>query len=669
VSPQVVLWSPDGRWLALAGSDGLAVLDRDTGKELRLASAAEAPRGFSADGTRLLTRGAGRDATLHLRSIPEGKLLETWPPAERQREFLLDRRLLTFTFDAMAPAPRTAVVRERSIDGGPERTLGRWQTRTKDLWHWGLDPAGEWLTSFQNGQLLRQRLDALETPPRVLGRQLKDAWVWTGPWTDRFVTADAAGEVRVWNAITGRVERALKSPASALSVALDPKGRFLATAPGPFEAPDPGAAAVLFDLQAPRAAEPIVLAQKEKDYLNSMAFDPQGRWLATDQGGTVLLWNLAAKRSLVLRGQKGDGMAVAFTPDGRLVSTSGEGVVRAWSLSPEASDPVHVLWSQPGASVGHWVEVDARGRFVVVVDNLNAERVVVVPFDGSPARVHQTPRGHANPVLWMPRIDPSGQYVACSYSDSGFPDVGSIRIVGVATGGERVLRAETTAGVCKGLVATYGAMDFPAWLPDGRLVSDGATGLRVWDLATGSSRQVRPCRPAMEDSWYIVVIRSTPDSRAVVTLVNEGTAAPSDFSVTDLATGASRDIISHGGRVMSFALDATGTTLVTGDADGLVRVGPLSGEGEPHLLYGHSRAVTSVAVSPDGKWIASGSDDGTIRLWPMPVGPPLHTLAYEELLAKLRALTNLRVVAEPASTTGYKLEPGPFPGWANAPEW
>ncbi len=43
--------------------------------------------------------------------------------------------------------------------------------------------------------------------------------------------------------------------------------------------------------------------------------------------------------------------------------------------------------------------------------------------------------------------------------------------------------------------------------------------------------------------------------------------------------------------------------------------------------------------------------------------PPLPTLPYDELLAKLRALTNLRVVEDPASAAGYKLEVGPFPGW------
>ena len=109
---------------------------------------------------------------------------------------------------------------------------------------------------------------------------------------------------------------------------------------------------------------------------------------------------------------------------------------------------------------------------------------------------------------------------------------------------------------------------------------------------------------------------------------------------------------------------------MTGDRNGLVRVGPLTGE-EPHLLFGHTRPVMSVAVSPDGRWIASGSDDGTIRPWPMSdlSKPPLHTLPHDELVAKLRSLTNLRTVRDPASVTGWKIEVGPFPGWAVVPVW
>jgi hypothetical protein len=68
--------------------------------------------------------------------------------------------------------------------------------------------------------------------------------------------------------------------------------------------------------------------------------------------------------------------------------------------------------------------------------------------------------------------------------------------------------------------------------------------------------------------------------------------------------------------------------------------------------------------------VATSGDDATLRPWPMPdlSKPPLHALPLEQLLAKLRSLTNLRAVRDPASPTGWKIEAGPFPGWKEAPE-
>ena len=115
------------------------------------------------------------------------------------------------------------------------------------------------------------------------------------------------------------------------------------------------------------------------------------------------------------------------------------------------------------------------------------------------------------------------------------------------------------------------------------------------------------------------------------------------------------------------AFDPGGTVVVTTGPAGEVRVGPVTGE-PPHLLLGMptSNQYLSVAVCPAGRWIASSSgNDTVIRLWPMPdlSRPPLHTLPRDRLLARLRAMSNLRFVPDDPSRSAYHLEVEPFPGW------
>ena len=126
---------------------------------------------------------------------------------------------------------------------------------------------------------------------------------------------------------------------------------------------------------------------------------------------------------------------------------------------------------------------------------------------------------------------------------------------------------------------------------------------------------------------------------------------------------------SHGTHVNTVALSPSASLVATGSVDGTVRVGPVSGE-EPTVLFGHEGYVRVVAFSPDGRRLASAGNDGTIRVWqvPDPSQVPLHKRAYAELLTVLRGRTNLRAVADPQSQTGWKIERGPFLGWAKVPE-
>ena len=99
------------------------------------------------------------------------------------------------------------------------------------------------------------------------------------------------------------------------------------------------------------------------------------------------------------------------------------------------------------------------------------------------------------------------------------------------------------------------------------------------------------------------------DGRQLLVLSTSRTEIVFDeMTLVDLTTGASRRITTHGTRLFNADFDPTGRYIVTGSHDGIVRVGPVTGE-EPHLLVGHTGLVESLAVSADGLWIASAADN------------------------------------------------------------
>jgi WD40 repeat protein len=79
-------------------------------------------------------------------------------------------------------------------------------------------------------------------------------------------------------------------------------------------------------------------------------------------------------------------------------------------------------------------------------------------------------------------------------------------------------------------------------------------------------------------------------------------------------------IPAHERFVLSLAFTPDSKTLLSGGADGLIKLWSAGDWQHQATLAGHTGNVNSIAVSPDGRWVASGSRDATVRLWSFDTG-------------------------------------------------
>jgi WD40 repeat protein len=271
-----------------------------------------------------------------------------------------------------------------------------------------------------------------------------------------------------------------------------------------------------------------------------------------------------------------------------------------------------------------------------------------------------------NPIYTV-AVDGSGRWAAAAPREyAGEASDKLLRVFDLQSGATRtfplVPPGETVADTRDWGLNTLGFTD------SGEAVGAGPRGVRRFDLQSGRTEWLwslgKPHRPS-------IAVSSDGRSALVVSVPFDPSQGESTLAYFDLhGDRAPRMIRSHGDRIQARpALDRSGSTIVTVDQGGVVRVGRKDGS-EPHLLFGGSSAGPA-AISPDGRWIAASSGS-EIRLWPMPElsKPPLHTLPLAELLAKLNDLTNYQVVGDGSTPgKGYRIESSGFPGWKTVPTW
>jgi WD40 repeat protein len=404
----------------------------------------------------------------------------------------------------------------------------------------------------------------------------------------------------------------------------------------------------LWPVGVPADAEPLELKRGKDGILWEPSFHPDGDWLVTASHNGMAAWPLARPYASIIRRHDQVLYGLVFGPQGDWVASSSmDGTVKLWPLIGEAPAKGRVLHAPPERPQMLDLAVSPSGDRLLVGAGWSGAQLISI--EGGEPRIFP---GFESQV-WGVAFSPDGRLVA-AVGGEWEPREKKIRVWDAASGEEVV---------ALGPNENLRPFDL-AFIDEDHILSGGNTGLMKWNLETRDHEMV------FEDPAFRWAVSA--DRRRVVAVnqpdVNQiwGWRAV----LLDLESGRQTLLETHGNQIRNAALSPTGDIVVTGDSQGIIRVGPATGD-EPHLLFGHDQVVEAVAIDPLGRWIASTGEDTTVRLWPMPdlSKPPLHTLPHDELIAKLKTLTNLRVVRDEQSATGWKLTHDPFPGWETVPEW
>ena len=385
--------------------------------------------------------------------------------------------------------------------------------------------------------------------------------------------------------------------------------------------------------------------------VNSVVFDPQGRWLFSggDDGriirwalpsgeklgewpapdsvhalalsppdgatlasggkdGKIILWNVAdGKKMLTLKGHT-DSIAypdgLAFSADGsRLASASFDTTARIWdwrkgkslfTLENHSKDVEAVVFSPDGK----------------LLATASDDKQVIL-WNAKTGNLLRSFPGHRNSVFNV-AFSADGRQLLSASADK------RLRLWDVASGITRRIYQGHEAGLTS--VALQGDRLYTA--------SNDAT-VRRWTLTT-------PDQWIWETGGEPQSAAISPNGKSVAVGMEDGTLRL--YGLPDgKPLGEPKD--AHSGEINRITFNGDGSLLATAGSDGKAKLWQLDAEGKQltalHTLEGHTKAVYAVAFSPDGRRLATASYDGQIGLFDVASGKGRLFLAHKGLAASI----------------------------------
>jgi len=635
-NPTAIGISPDGSWMAVgwAKRGSLQLYSFAGGKPRML----EGHHGalnwakFSPDSQWLAT--VASDSMVMLWAPAEGIVKREWRFPGKVVPFFdqANNRLITYVMTKDNPLQWQSW----PLDGGPPTLLGTTgpvldglrEVAEPDLdptRHWVVVPVEEHIDLYDLNNLTRG-------PVRTIGQHGKEV---TGavfsPDSTTIACFDDDGGVSLWDLSSPSTLpiRRLQGEQAPIHVCFDATGRRLAVS---------GHGGLkIWDLTKNRITMPTTL--NSTHWMFGGAYHPLGDWFITiGTMKSVAAWPLTTEQPWQMNIDDERQGALGISPDGRHLIVAAEGIVRELPLDGNRIGEPQTLHVAKGFGYNK-ILFDDNSQYAFLStcnSTYGLGTITRIPLNGGETKLFT---GFTCSFV----IDGEGRFIASS-ADQGLGKP-YVQIFDTATDKRTVLDESTGDYFAAG-----------GFTQDGRLLVMGSAGVGLWDTPNNNYIDLAP---DIKYGWL------TTDRRTVLLISQERDLLRKTVDSEERELLPLRFLP---GGFAALQIDSTISCIAASIWDGPIHFLNMVAN-QDYIFPLFDTLGPKLALDPKQRWVVatSGGEDGILKLLAWPTGIPLEDMPRDALLARLAALTNLRVARDDEAKFGYTIAGQGVPDWQNPP--